>query len=392
MPAQLIKKFANYTRDRIFHSIHGNNLVYNACWEDPQIDRQLLALNKESNLVMITSAGCNALDYLLDAPAKIYTIDVNPRQNALLELKRAVFRCSTFPDLFQMFGLGWHPHTARIYFNSLRPNLPDYARNFWDQKIKYFDSHRIKKSFYFYGTSGNFAWFIHEFFSSHGKIKKNLDALLNAKSLADQEREYNQIEPILWNFMIRWIMRRHTTMALLGVPRAQRELIVNQYEGGILDFLQSRLRHVFTKIPINNNYFWRVYLTGSYTPECAPEYLKEVNFEELKNLEGRISQYTDTLSGFLRSNPQPYSHFILLDHQDWLAWKNHEALIEEWRLILENSQPGTKILLRSASLNVDFIPKFVRERITFHPHLTAPLHIQDRVGTYESFHMGTVNE
>jgi hypothetical protein len=38
-------------------------------------------------VVMITSAGCNALDYVLDLPAEIHAVDVNSRQNALLQLK-----------------------------------------------------------------------------------------------------------------------------------------------------------------------------------------------------------------------------------------------------------------------------------------------------------------
>lgn len=391
MPAALFSKVANYTRDRIFRSIHGSNLVYNACWEDPRIDRQLLDLNSQSKMVMITSAGCNALDYLLDGPEAIHTIDVNPRQNALLELKRAVYRQSTFDDLFYYFGKGAHPNAHGTYFNTLRPNLPDYAKEFWDQKIKYFEPDGIKKSFYFYGTSGNFAWFIHKFLSTNNKMKNRVETLLNATTLAEQEREYEKIEPVLWNFMIRWLMRRHTTMALLGVPRAQRELIVNQYPGGILDFLRSSLRHVFTEIPAQDNYFWRVYLTGSYTENCSPEYLKKKNFETLRERQNRIHQHTDTISGFLQKNPDQYTHFILLDHQDWLAWKNPAALEEEWNLILQNSAKGAKILLRSAALKLDFLPPFVHEKVTFHPELTEPLHVKDRVGTYESFHMGTVN-
>ena len=49
----------------------------------------MLGLNDESDVVMITSAGDNALDYLLDGPRQINCIDVNSRQNALLELKLA---------------------------------------------------------------------------------------------------------------------------------------------------------------------------------------------------------------------------------------------------------------------------------------------------------------
>jgi len=34
----------DWTGGRIFSLIHGNNLVYNTCWEDPRLDRRALAL------------------------------------------------------------------------------------------------------------------------------------------------------------------------------------------------------------------------------------------------------------------------------------------------------------------------------------------------------------
>ena len=84
----LAQKTANRIYDAIFARIHGCQLMFNACWEDPRLDRQLLQLNRQSRVLMVTSAGCNTLDYLLDDPAEIHAVDVNPRQNALLHLKR----------------------------------------------------------------------------------------------------------------------------------------------------------------------------------------------------------------------------------------------------------------------------------------------------------------
>ena len=78
-------------QDWIFRQVHHRNLVYNTCWEDPRCDRKLLELGPGSRVVMITSAGCNALEYLLDGPERIHCVDVNPRQNALLHLKQALF-------------------------------------------------------------------------------------------------------------------------------------------------------------------------------------------------------------------------------------------------------------------------------------------------------------
>jgi S-adenosylmethionine-diacylglycerol 3-amino-3-carboxypropyl transferase len=83
-------------------------------------------------------------------------------------------------------------------------------------------------------------------------------------------------------------------------------------------------------------------------------------------------------------NPDEYSHYVLLDHQDWLASHDLEGLREEWDLILKNSRPGTRILMRSASPEIDFIPEPVRDRLRFFSELTGCLHLQDRVGTYGS--------
>ncbi|MCA9161300.1 MAG: DUF3419 family protein, partial [Planctomycetales bacterium] len=73
---------SNWISGRVFKFVHGNNLVYNTCWEDPRLDRQALELTSSDRVLVITSAGCNALDYALTGPAHVYAVDMNPRQNA----------------------------------------------------------------------------------------------------------------------------------------------------------------------------------------------------------------------------------------------------------------------------------------------------------------------
>jgi len=91
----------------------------------------MLVLQSDSRVVMITSAGCNALDYLLDDPAEIHAIDMNPRQKALLELKMAVIQHGDYDELFNMLGNGLRPG-----FEHFLPqlHLPAYARRFWREK------------------------------------------------------------------------------------------------------------------------------------------------------------------------------------------------------------------------------------------------------------------
>jgi S-adenosylmethionine-diacylglycerol 3-amino-3-carboxypropyl transferase len=378
-------KIHHRAQDATFQRVHGGNLVYNACWEDPRIDRELMSLDHESRVVMITSAGCNALDYLLDNPAEIHAVDMNPRQNALLQLKTAMIRRDEFEDLFALFGDGSHPDFKTLR-SELSDLLPPYANRYWKEKHYYFRSSALNRSFYYRGTAGQMAWIaLKTFTSGRGKLRESAAAILEAKSLETQRAIYEEVRPILWTKLVRWLLRQPVSMAMLGVPRAQIRLIEKNFDGGIPGFLQAKLEHVFTELPFWDNYFWQVYLRGRYTRDCCPNYLREEHQSVLHDRIDRIKTHSTTIANFLREHPAPYSHFVLLDHQDWMAAHRPEALAEEWKLILENSRPGTAILMRSASPEIDFIPAFARERLDLvDPDRTLSLHRLDRVGTYGS--------
>ncbi len=382
--AKLASRFRKSTEDLVFHHVHGSSLIYNTSWEDPRIDRELMKLDENSSVVMITSAGCNVLDYLLDSPAEIHAVDMNYRQNALLELKLAMIQHSSFGDFFEMFGIGSHTSYKDVY-RAVKKKLPEFARKYWDKKISFFDPGTMKRSFYYHGTAGSAAWLLGAaLFKSKPNAKNFALCLLDADSIAQQRQVYSLIESKLWGDLSNWLVRQRMIMTLLGVPRPQVNLIDEQYPGGLGSYVKDKLRHVMSELTARDNYFWRVYLTGSYTMSCCPSYLREENQPLLASLANRVHTHTCSVSGFLEKNPGTYSHFVLLDHQDWLAWHDPKALREEWELILANSRPGTRILMRSAALKVDFVPDDILARLRLFPELTDPLHVLDRVGTYGS--------
>lgn len=384
-----ISEVATRSHNLLFKAIHGNTLIYNACWEDPRIDRQLLQIQPESRIVMLTSAGCNALDYLLDDPAEIHTVDVNARQNALLQLKLALFRHGNYADLFHMFGYGVHAEIERLY-EQLRIHLPDFAVAFWDKHTSYFQSEGIRNSFYYRGASGWAAWlFSRHLLGMKESLRNGLLALLDCETLREQRSIFTRIEDELWNQPTRWIVQQPLLMSMLGVPKSQMQLM-KENDGTIQNYIRRCLRHVLTEIPMRDNYFWRVYLTGAYSRDCCPNYLHAENFEKLRRRTPRVYTHTTTLSDFLFLHPGQYTHFILLDHQDWLATHAPDALLREWKLILANAAPGAKVLLRSATAQLDFVPAEIQPHLRFRPDLTEPLHSLDRVGTYASVHFAEI--
>ena len=339
---------------------------------------------------MITSAGCNALDYLLDDPAEIHAVDVNPRQNALLELKLSLLEHASYDDLWQAFGEGRHCGFDAV-LGALGPRLSPASAAFWREKRHYLNGRHFKRSFYFHGSSGDVAWVFHAFLLRRGAVLRTaLEEMLAAADLAAQTRAFDRLEPRLWNGFSEWLVRQPMTLSLLGVPRPQTRLITAEYAGGVTSYVRDKLRHVATQVPMRDNYFWRVYVTGRYAPECCPNYLRPEHFATLRSRAGRVRTHTALLADFLRRHPAPYSHYVLLDHQDWLAAHDPAALAEEWRLILANSRPGTRLLFRSAAPRADFLPAHLSGRVRFQSRELEPLHRQDRVGTYGSLYFGEV--
>jgi S-adenosylmethionine-diacylglycerol 3-amino-3-carboxypropyl transferase len=393
MPPMSIPSLRDKFDQKLFDAIYSRSLVYNTCWEDPAVDRQALALGPDDTVLVITSAGCNALDYALQAPARIHAVDSNPRQTALLELKIAGIRALDFDDFFAIFGDGYHARFEAIYRHRLRTLLSPFAQRWWDRHRRWFTSSR--GSFYFHGLSGVVARGVRAYFASRPRLREAMADLFDARDIAEQQAIYDErVEPLLWNKAVNWAISRQFTMSLLGVPYPQRRLVEAQHAGGVSSFIRDAVQYVFRQTPLCDNYFWRVYITGRYRRDCCPEYLKRENFERLKEgLVDRIVAHTATVTEFLAANEAPISRFVLLDHMDWMSSYHPAALVEEWEAIRLRAAPRARILLRSAHARPAYLDAIrigpsgerLRDVFRFMDDVAVSLQPQDRVHTYAGF-------
>jgi S-adenosylmethionine-diacylglycerol 3-amino-3-carboxypropyl transferase len=382
-----------------FEWLHAHHLVYNACWEDPRLDRAAMRLGADDTVVMITSGGCNALDYALDEPRWIAAVDVNPRQNALLELKQAGIRRLAYPDFFDLFGRGRSPRAREMYRDALREDLSPSARRYWDRRIGCFLPSPASPSFYFHGTTGRFARGVNLYLDHVAKVRDAVTAILHAGSLDEQREIYvEHLRGALRTRVIPWLLRRGWALAFLGVPGPQRDHLEREYGGGIAEFVEEHVESVFVRLPLADNYFWRVYLTGAYSNDCCPEYLVAENFARLKaGLVDRITPFTGTVAEFLERHDARVSRFVLLDHMDWYVDVDDCALPREWQAIVDRAAPGARVLWRSGGRSTGFVdavtvsargrPQRLADLLTYARDLAASLHQKDRVHTYASFHI-----
>jgi S-adenosylmethionine-diacylglycerol 3-amino-3-carboxypropyl transferase len=395
----LIHSASGRFHDALFGTLYGRSLVYNACWEDPAVDRTALALVPNDSVLVITSAGCNALDYALAGAGQVHSVDANPRQTALLQLKLAAIASLDYDDFFALFGEGAHPRFEALYHSKLRARLPDEARAFWDKHTHWFRCNSQGVGFYHRGLSGIVAKAFQSYFRLQPRLKYALDELFAAPDLQSQRLLYDRgVSPLLWRPGVERVLASRVTMSLLGVPHAQHAEVRRQHAGGVAGFVRECVDYIARELPLADNYFWQLYLRGRYTRDCCPEYLKPKNFDSLKSgAAARIVAHTSTVTGFLRTHPEPITKFVLLDHMDWLGAYDAASLAEEWELILARAAPSAKIIFRSAHarpwfldsllITVDGTQRPLSASLRFDDALASRLQLRDRVHTYAGFHI-----
>ncbi len=365
--------------------LHRHQLIYNQCWEDPAVDRAALRLGADDRVLVITSAGCNALDYATTG-ARVVAVDANPRQTWLLELKLAAIRRLDHASAFELFGQGASLRARELY-EALRPALSPRAAEFWDRQWPAFDARQARGgSFYYSGTSGLVALGLRAAIRTLG-LRPLVERILRARDLDEQWWLYETgLRPGLCRPGLLRLLGRPGLLALLGVPVSQRQLVA-RHPGGIVGYLRACLDRVMSVALLRHNYFWRVYVTGSYDGGACPRYLEPEGFARLKaGLVDRVEAHTATVADFLAGDGRRFSAFVLLDHMDWMTGQPG-LLLEEWRQILDHAAAGARVIFRSAGADAGFLPASVLERLAFAPETTRRLHALDRVGTYGSFHL-----
>jgi betaine lipid synthase len=119
----------------------------------------------------------------------------------------------------------------------------------------------------------------------------------------------------------------------------------------------------------DDNYFYFLCLTGHYTAECCPDYLKPDVINSLKNSKALESfrLHTDTVEQVLgRLTPNTLTKAILMDHMDWMDWDGIEVRKEI--VALRNAmKPGGQVMFRSAAKKPWYVAIYEEEGFICHP-------------------------
>lgn len=328
--------------------------LYHQSWEDPAVDAPHLDIQPTDTCLTLTSGGCNTLELLLAGARLVVSVDVNPAQTALLELKSIATQRLDYNDFWMMFGEGIHPDFENLYESRLAPFLSQTSRQFWDTHKYYFS--RRNGGLYSQGSMGKLSVVVRKGIAALG-LKPMVDQIVTASSLERQRIIFNERLPsyirsnILEKIISLLISNRLVSWFAGGVPQKQLQLIKDDGMT-IINYCKRVINGLFNCSYIRgDNYFYYNILTGRYRKDNCPSYLTLTNFWKLRGLtKDRLIISNDYFINELQQ--RTYSKVVLMDHADW---QSVEQTIELARALYKHTTDDATIILRSAAYEPPYI-------------------------------------
>ncbi|KPL09313.1 MAG: hypothetical protein AMS26_23000 [Bacteroides sp. SM23_62] len=353
-------------------SVFGD-ILYAQCWEDPEIDREAFQINDQDVIFTITSGGCNALAFLLDGPSKIISLDLNPSQNYLLDLKMAAFRTLDYDGLLGFIGVRQSDDRLAVY-HRLRAILNPGSRIYWDQH-----EDKIVQGIIHAGRYEKYMHLLSKWFRR--LVGKSLiDEMLDSPDEKARKILYDS----KWN-TLRWrlftkIFLSRSVMTLL-FDRAFFKQLADNFSFG--KHFRSIVERAVTSLPVKQNPFLQYILKSEYSTSAhLPLYLRPENFKTIQNRLDRIELVSESCEDYFKSLPaNSVSKFNFTNIFEWMPRDSfHNLLRETVRVARQGSILTYRNLLVTRSR-----PSHLSHLISPLKELSRSLHEKDLSFIYRAY-------
>jgi S-adenosylmethionine-diacylglycerol 3-amino-3-carboxypropyl transferase len=324
-----------------------NLIKYSSCWEDAYLLADSLAIDENSDVVSIASAGDNSLYMLSKQPKSMTCIDMNPVQIYLCQLKEAAVKYLDFADFEALLGFVLCDTRIEI-FNKLSPNLPKACGAFFTENISLIKNgiiHQGKLEKYFQLFASKILPLIHS--------KEEVRKLFKPKSEEAQADFYNNV----WNNW-RWkaffrIFFSKAVMGLLGREKAKMKYV----EGKVGELIFTTAENHLKSKNCQHNYMLKYVLSGSYYNE-RPPYAYAESFRQAKEwLQQNEIHYAESNLEDWLSQGYKYNRFNLSNIFEYMSEEEFDKNI----FAIENaSAKGAKICYWNL-----MVPRIVPQKSNF---------------------------
>lgn len=317
----------------VAQTVDFSQVRYSQAWEDPTCLERALDVQPDDTILSIAAAGDNSFALLLLDPKKVVSVDMNPAQCALVELKRAAILALEHDEFLRFLGVTPASDRATLY-TRVRPLLPDTARLYWDHQPAL-----IVRGVIHCGRLEGFFAIFRRFVLPLTHSRRTIDGVFVPRERAARERYYNdRFNNRRWQAVMR-LFFSELVIGRKGRDPAFFEHVNIPSVGG---HYGARARHALIEQPVADNWFVQYIMLGRFLDVArAHPYLRPDNYTTLRERVGRLEVHCAELEGFLASQPAgTFTKFNLSDIFEWMSDSLYEDML---RALVRTSAPGGRL-------------------------------------------------
>lgn len=302
-----------------FHNIELDRIRYSIVWEDYQSLYEGLTISSDDALMIITSAGCNVLNALLQNPTHIYAVDINAYQNKLLDFKLNLYKNSNYEIFSILLGLDENSNCLEA-LHSIKDYFEEKEYEDWKE---FFTKHPQGLL-----CSGQLEKYIHSFL--HQLDDKEQELLANVSDSKNIKEQIDKFNKLISDTKFELKFKVHFNNENLSKGRDPK-LFKYADEKGDSAFY-NRLYNYAQHHLLKHSFYMQFFFYGlkGIKNELLPPCYRKENFDAIKKNSHKISLHTDDAIDFLTLNSSlGITKASLSNIFEYTSTEEFEASIEE---------------------------------------------------------------
>ncbi len=355
-----------------------SQLSYSVGNEDWLTEQKALKIGPSDHVFSITASGDRPLNLLMSNCKRVVSVDANPMQTALCELKKAALASLEYDEYLEFLGLS--PTNDRMkLLQKLENRMPKAAKRLWQ-----IHSDKIEKGIFYQGNLEKKLQIVAKI--THMLASKVIDGLYELESLEEQrtfvEKNWKgakwqrAFEMVLNPFVRKFLLKDPGLYAYVNIPISPPL------------YLYKRMESSLHRFPVKENILFSLLFQGRLYEEAFSPHLTKLGAHEIAKRVDRLHCHTaDAVAYLEQAEPASFDCFSLSDIASYMTKESFERLS---RAIFNCAKDGARFCIRefmsSQRFPEDLAPYFVRDAV-----LEKELEAEDRCFVYR-FMTGTIRK
>lgn len=353
-------------------------LSYSIGNEDWKTEQKALAIRQGDTIFTVTASGDRPLNLLFSPCEKIISVDANPFQTALCDLKKAAIQELDYDEYLAFLGLKAHSSRLGILRKLESKMLPQSVKCWRENDSK------IRNGISYQGQ-------VEKLCRKASKViraleGKKVDTLFSFNTVEEQkefvEKNWNWKT---WKAVVDVCLHPLFTRFFLKDPGLYKHV-----DSAIRPstYMYSRIEMALKTLPVRENLILSLVLQGKIFEDGFSPHLSENECKEIRKHLHKLSVTTNDVFSYLKDAPDSSLDCISLS--DIASYMPREAFDTLCKEIVRVAKPGSRFCIRQWMSSYDFANDL---KANFHRNhaLEKELESEDRCFVYR-FMVGTINK